>query len=326
MVVDRCTETEPHPAHRTDYGPFGVKDCAGVPVPRPVPSTADRLADARTATQSDPRWQLILDAARAGARKGAEDQVGDAVCDAYSLGAAAGERRLLDANKAIIGENHNLREQIGSYQREVKALNGLLTTARAERDQARAERDNVRECEQLLTADLRQTRQHLVDAHVDRDQARAASNRYAALIAASENASRLAEAEAELGLARQTIAAQAAQLRANGTLICLLRDLDEQRDRAWAAYDTVSEPAVPDDASTLRQAARLLRRHADDHAKDPLGFGIGWAADALDAWAKTPDEGASTDRPVGVSLPSHWTKRCAEGCTGHPEGDPTDAR
>jgi hypothetical protein len=36
MTTDRCTETEPHPAHRTDYGPFGVRDCAGVRMPRPV--------------------------------------------------------------------------------------------------------------------------------------------------------------------------------------------------------------------------------------------------------------------------------------------------
>jgi hypothetical protein len=56
---------------------------------------------------------------------------------------------------------------------------------------------------QALTGDLRQTRQHLADA-------------------------------------RQTIAAQAAQLRANGTLLCRLRELDEQRDRAWAAHDTVN--------------------------------------------------------------------------------------
>ncbi|MGW3608964.1 hypothetical protein ACWD6N_03595 [Micromonospora sp. NPDC005163] len=32
MAIDRCTETRPHPAHRTQYGPFGVKDCPGVPM------------------------------------------------------------------------------------------------------------------------------------------------------------------------------------------------------------------------------------------------------------------------------------------------------
>jgi hypothetical protein len=192
MVVDRCTETQPHPAHHNPYA-LAVVDCPGVPMPRPVPSLADRIG-----------------------RPG-------------SIRPGQGEAR----------------------------------TATQPDDEA---------AYQALTADLRQTRQHLVDAHVDRDQARAASNRYAVLIAASANATRLAEAEEELGLARQTVAAQAAQLRANGTLLVRLRDLDEQRDRAWAARDTVS---------------------------------------------------ASTN----LRLPSHWTRRCgAEGCTGHPEGDPTDAQ
>jgi hypothetical protein len=164
MVVDRCTETQPHPAHHNAYA-LAVVDCPGVRMPRPVPSLADRIG----------RPEPI--------RLG---------------GGAQGAAEVT-----------------------------------AERDQARAERDNARECEQLLTAELRQTRQHLADA-------------------------------------RQTVAAQAAQLRANGTLLVRLRDLDEQRDRAWAARDTVS---------------------------------------------------ASTN----LRLPSHWTGRCAEGCTGHPEGDPTDA-
>ncbi|WP_194821282.1 hypothetical protein [Micromonospora sp. S-DT3-3-22] len=90
------------------------------------------------------------------------------------------------------------------------------------------------------------------------------------------------------------------QLRANGTLLTRLRDLAEQADRAWAAHDTVGEPAPADNPAVLpavlRAAARDLRLLADDHAADSLGFGIGWAADRLDAWADNPDDDGTAER------------------------------
>jgi hypothetical protein len=325
MTTDRCTETEPHPAHRTDYGPFGVRDCAGVrmprpvdafnaihpvgtpvrywkgvregegrisrtrtpaqmlgghtaivwlegvsggialthveplpadtPVPpRPVPTTADRMRHATNPDRAGADWPTggrpatgWLDCAGCGDTIYPGEHVYEAPAAPGHLCAVCETKRRTDP----------------AYDAgDAAPASSYPTTTALDPDEA---------AYQALTAELRQTRQHLADAHAERDQARAARNRYAVLIAASENASRLAEAEAELGLARQTIAAQAAQLRANGTLLVRLRDLDEQRDRAWAARDTVS---------------------------------------------------ASTN----LRLPSQWTGRCAEGCTSHPEGGMTDAQ
>mgnify|MGYP002350404199 CR=1 FL=1 len=40
MTTDRCTDKTPHGPHRTQYGPFGVKDCPGV---AKEPATTDRI-------------------------------------------------------------------------------------------------------------------------------------------------------------------------------------------------------------------------------------------------------------------------------------------
>jgi hypothetical protein len=121
-----------------------------------------------------------------------------------------------------------------------------IVTLTAERDQARADRDQAYQARDVLRA--------------QRDQAHA------------------------------TIASQAEQLRRNGTLLCRLRDLDEQRDRAWADHDTIGDTVIPDNPTALRAAARHLRLLAEDHQADSLGFGIEWAANALDAWANAPDD------------------------------------
>jgi hypothetical protein len=44
--------------------------------------------------------------------------------------------------------------------------------------------------------------------------------------------------------------------------------------------------------------------------------GMGWADGDVPTSSPTGD-------PTALRLPSHWTGRCAEGCTGHPDGDPT---
>jgi hypothetical protein len=162
MTTDRCTDTQPHLAHRTQYGPFGVKDCPGVPVPRPVPSTADRMRHATGPLRLDP-----------------------------------------DNPNAYVDADG------------MRAVNADTVTALCERDQAREQLDIA-----TTTADeMTRAVKRLVG---ERDQARATVIRR-----------------------EERIAQLVAENRRNGTLICLLRDLDEQRDRAWAAHDTVGEPDRP---------------------------------------------------------------------------------
>ncbi|SCL21648.1 hypothetical protein [Micromonospora inyonensis] len=93
-------------------------------------------------------------------------------------------------------------------------------------------------------------------------------------------AAEIEQLTAERDQARATIASQAEQLRRNGTLLCRLRDLDEQRDRAWAEHDTLgrSDDLTTDDVDALAQAiekADSVRIDARDLIWRPAPDG-GW--------------------------------------------------
>lgn len=63
MAVDRCTDTRPHSPHRAQYGPFGVKDCPGIPTtPQNAPEVPAGPAPASTAAlfAEATRWRVLL--------------------------------------------------------------------------------------------------------------------------------------------------------------------------------------------------------------------------------------------------------------------------
>jgi hypothetical protein len=163
-----------------DYDPFYDAtdgELAGMVPPRPVPTTADRMREARPRQQLATMRQIATDA-----------------------------------------------------------------ETEAERGQAHAERDRARE--------------YAADNHGVLEAVHAALDRAGHQSAVHGPANGIARLATDLDRARRTIASQAEQIRRNGTLLVRLRDLDEQRDRAWADHDTVSEPEQADGAATC---------HADDH-------------------------------------------------------------
>lgn len=78
MAIDRCDDTEPHGPHRTQYGPFGVKDCEGIAEPaepksitrfeftvlgRPAPQGSKKKGNAgqlREASAYLPAWRAAI--------------------------------------------------------------------------------------------------------------------------------------------------------------------------------------------------------------------------------------------------------------------------
>ncbi|MEW2474633.1 hypothetical protein AB0875_12660 [Micromonospora gifhornensis] len=108
---------------------------------------------------------------------------------------------------------------------------------------------------------------------------------------------------------RQQLDAQAEQLTADATLIARLRDLDEQRDRAYAAHDsgadfrTLAEPLTgPVGQDAVDVLAQALERYADqlrDDAKtadDGLAVGLLRAADGIsDLLAADDDDHTPSD-------------------------------
>ncbi|MFI6228901.1 hypothetical protein ACIBCR_16480 [Micromonospora echinospora] len=176
MTNDLCPTTSPHPAHRRDLGPFGVRDCPGVAAAHDAPYDA-----------------------------------GDAPSLSRPLPVHDDAEQLRQQIRALETANNELSDRISVY-----AIN--------------------------------------------------------------------AEKQA------QALASQAEQLRRNGTLLCRVQDAVADIDRAWADHDTIGDAVVPDNPTVLRAAAHRLRKLAEEHAFDSLGFGIDRAADTLDAWAGTPDD------------------------------------
>ncbi|MGW3888907.1 hypothetical protein ACWD69_09470 [Micromonospora chokoriensis] len=120
------------------------------------------------------------------------------------------------------------------------------------------------------------------------------------------------------------IVAQAEQLRRNGTLLCKLRDLDEQRDRAWAEHDTAPEVTpVEADCSTCKDTGLAViglqfngqpvhadcpdcgigaekRAEADAEAEEPPGSVTPHAQDLTDRLAVALTEARRTHDGSGV--------------------------
>lgn len=110
------------------------------------------------------------------------------------------------------------------------------------------------------TADTRSQDRAIRELTAERDKARRERDSLACRLAL-----RFEETEklrAGLAAAQRTIAAQAAQIRANGTLLARLHDLAEQADRAWAEHDTAAEQ---DTASVLQRGQDEL-----DHAGEVI--------------------------------------------------------
>lgn len=102
----------------------------------------------------------------------------------------------------------------------VGQLHRQLTIVAAEREAFRRDLAEMTEARNTV-------QQTLATVTADLDHARRLNNQLAEII----------------GQGQRTIDAQAEQIRRDGTLLCRLRDLDEQRDRAWADHDTITAPA-----------------------------------------------------------------------------------
>ncbi|MEU7590697.1 hypothetical protein AB0A95_30950 [Micromonospora sp. NPDC049230] len=152
--------------------------------------------------------------------------------------------------------NVEVAEAIGRLTAERDNARTIAQQAGTEIYRLRVELDEANAQCRRLNRELDDTRAEITDAW-------AAINTTGRANAGSiaEHITRLAD---DLETARQTIAAQAAQLRANGTLLVRLRNLDEQRDRVWAEHDTAGAAALvepdgdnPDDALEHAESALI---------------------------------------------------------------------
>jgi hypothetical protein len=164
MALDRCTDTNPHPAHTTDG-----THCPGVPVPRPAPSLADRMADDGDRPKSIPIREIhIFDKETSGHIRRFFDEI-----DELTARAATAERErdvALDERDEARAHRRQLTADIQAAADNNDQLRAQLAYVEADCARYATERDEARECEQLLTAELRQTRQKLTDTRAERDR------------------------------------------------------------------------------------------------------------------------------------------------------------
>ncbi|MGX4657081.1 hypothetical protein ACWCHM_26030 [Micromonospora sp. SCSIO 07396] len=155
---------------------------------------------------------------------------------------------------------------------------------------------------ELSTAgQLAQARETIRDLRIQLDRAEGEAramvrDRDAALDERNQAREQLDNVTADLDHAQSVADRLREQLRANGTLLARLRDLAEQADRAWAAHDTVGEPAPADDQDDDGAAERDdCERLADalEHAESVL-------VDNRDRiWRPAPDGATYHRHPFG---------------------------
>ncbi|RKN38468.1 hypothetical protein [Micromonospora endolithica] len=153
-----------------------------------------------------------------------------------------------DDNQTLASYITALTAQRDQFRAEANRAHGLVIAAERERDD--------------LAEELRDTQAHHTQLHnrttVLTNDLRSQTRAVREAVAETETvATELAEERTlhdrtreQLIRAEWSIAAQAEQIRRNGTLICRLKDLDEQadriaawRDRAWVDHDTTDRPA-----------------------------------------------------------------------------------
>ncbi|WP_329013143.1 hypothetical protein OG271_03870 [Micromonospora rifamycinica] len=114
--------------------------------------------------------------------------------------------------------------------------------------------------------------------------------------------------------ARATITAQAAQLRATGTLLCRLRDLAEEADRAWAEHDTVDEQ--PHVCDPIECGCELSPADAPQPANDAQG------EQRIRCTCDAPGEPGFPHRPWCATQHQHPGPDCAGLCEPSPGSAP----